>query len=86
MRWIIVKYNRGAKDHFEQEIGGTTEQWGCNKIGEGVFRRSIDGSWTQNIGTSQTPTFRKPSQLRKFIRDHFGVRNCRIVDEGGWPA
>jgi hypothetical protein len=85
MRQIALKYNQGATNGYGKDISGTTEEWACNKEGEGAFSRREDGTWQQHAGTGQAGPFRTPAQLRAFIRAQYGVRGCRIIETIGWP-
>ena len=84
MRTITIKYNPGATDEYGDDRGGLVEEWGTNSRTGGVFTRKRDGTWQQHLGTSQTPWFRDPAHLRRFIRSTYNVANARIVDHQGW--
>lgn len=56
--------------------------------GEGVFMRSYDGTLRQQHGTGQTPVFKTPQQLSRYVHKHFacsdGARLPRMVRNFGW--
>lgn len=63
-------------------------EWACNREGEGIFSRRKDGTWQQHTGTGQTPVFRTPQQLSRYVheryRDRDGERLARMVSNSGW--
>jgi hypothetical protein len=65
------------------------DEFACDNEGYGVFKRSPDGSWSQWTGTGQTPKFRNPSALSRYIRRTFEeaaeeLKGQRIVESAGW--
>ena len=59
-------------------------EWACNNAGCGVFQRRPDGTWHQFTGTGQAGPFRTPAVFRRYLREHFAVRECRVVETRGW--
>ena len=42
-------------------------EWACNSAHEGIFKRQRDGSYSQLMGTMQTPIFRTTRQFVRYI-------------------
>lgn len=63
-------------------------EYACNREGQGLFLRRSDGSWSQSRGTSQTPTFRTPAALSRYVhtncRTASGEPLPRMVQKSGW--
>lgn len=78
MKRITVNFSNNDQSWGRPILEGTQE-WACNDEGEGIFTRHADG-WKQHLGTGQTPIFRTPAQLRRYIRKMFNVRDARIIE------
>ena len=67
-------------------------EWACNRLGEGVFSRKGDGTWQQHTGTEQTPTFRTPAALSRYVRTNYRAGNgddlpgMKRGSARGWPS
>ena len=61
-------------------------EYACNKEGQGVFLRRYDGTWAQQTGTGQTPTFTSPDQFRRRLAGRYVAvgKRTRMVDSFGW--
>ena len=86
MKRIVIKYNPGSFDCYEDDISGTEEEWACNDSGCGIFSRRSDGSWLQHTGTCQAGPFRSPAELRRHLRRVYEIRNARVVEVYGWES
>lgn len=84
MKSIVIQYKPGTEDLYGKRL--TVQEWACNKYGEGIFFRKDDGTWQQYTGTGQTPVFRTPEELRRYLRTHYEVRSARIIETMGWGA
>lgn len=62
---------------------GETKKFATNYDGSGAFVLNGSG-YNQLAGNAQTPTFKTPTQFRRWLRDNFDVRGGRIVSTWGW--
>lgn len=44
-----------------------------NEVCKGVFSPRKDGTYTQHIGTCDTPQFKSPKQLGAWVRKHLDI-------------
>ena len=63
MHSIVLK--GGAEWACEGRRGGWT--------GSGIFSRRRDGTWQQHMGTCDTPTFRTPGELSRYVHAKFST-------------
>jgi hypothetical protein len=63
-------------------------EWACNRNYEGLFSRRSDGTWQQHLGTGQTPRFRTPRALSRYLHAHYRNRDGeplpRMRTHRGW--
>ena len=60
---------------------GTIMVYATTDDGSGAFvRREYEGAYRQMAGTMQTPTFKTPKQLLKYVNEP----GAKIVDQFGW--
>lgn len=55
------------------------EVWACYN-GRGLFKRRKDGTWQQQLGNCQTPTFTAPTHMAQFIRKSFDTFSMNAAD------
>jgi hypothetical protein len=53
--------------------------YGTDEKGHGLFLKEADSTYTQLMGTQQTPTFRTVKALRYYVGRHYGMHGYRLV-------
>lgn len=53
-------------------------KYACNQNREGLFYRRDDGTWAQMAGNGDTPKFRNPAALKRYL-----VVNFPDYEDGG---